>query len=1280
MGRRRRHWRGKNGVFSLFLALATWNCLGLGKSDEERDAKIDYCRSLGYDILCLTELWNHQRTKSDFLVSAVDKKDRPAGVGLLFSERLRPYVTSTGACGSRIVWARIKGPTCNLVVVGVYLPHSKRKSAPHAHEVLKQLSALMGSFGSHECVIILGDLNAQLPRNKTGLTGRWTLSKKGDSGNAPEVMRFMGEFGMAAVNTFFQPKRNATVATWHRPSLDAIALGNQAGYQKRSRAWRSAPKQLDYILCRRRWRSCVTSSEVDWTPVIMTHGAKWDHALVSAIFRWRVRSLRPTIRRDLRALRFADSDESKLLKKATAEFNESSGFWQVNNASDRYRRMVDCWQGVKKVIPLKPQGTRRKSFLSQRTLALMAKRAKILCSGQRVTPKWRHNLHRLVSRSMRRDKRDHVKDLTQQVSVAESRNDPSEAARLVRIITQRPRHYFWDRQPTVDVHGKCLHSDRQLADAWREYRAVQFTTRLNASPMPDLGTIHPWAFPEREWNMVRDRIKLGKAVGWDGIPSGLFKYSGTWFAMAKRVAQDVWDEQEVPDDMVVALMRNIMKKGRAQEKWKSYRPVCVLVACFKLITTMLYLRVLGVVKPKLEKWNAGFQTRRGYVDNTVVLNYMLRRCAQAGERLLVVMTDIDSAFDSIDHSTIFSSLIDMGVDKHTISVIMDIYRKAKAVIKVGGTISKPFNIGRGTFEGDIMSPLLFLTGLQSAFKEAGPDPKAPTLAGIQISQLGFADDVNLLTTGDTSDAQARLVVVSQCLHRRGLRLSTKRGKCALMHGGRQPTVRQPTAADIEALKLKYACDYCGERRFVNMAGKRQHERTCDLGRDILHPGRYDVDEILDVRGSPGMRFYHVKWAPGQLGEDVTWEPERNLGNHCAGVIREWFLNHPEWHQQDAVEVDGEFRCERCNKRDFASAASLKAHCTRVHQRPAVAGTLAYKHARKRLKEEAHESLPKISVGDTTCDNVWSRKWLGSWTQADGEQDELVSNQLNMLRFYYSGMRGLLCDDSMLLQWRVQWYVSGVVAPALHNVGAWLLDGRTMRRMNGANSRLLSRITGRSVHQEARAPTFDIVQWAKWKRARWLGHILREPELSLVRESVFEEAEGGRSGTLLDDAPPHRSRQHLQALASKQDNTWEEWCKELKSAVRPKKEGLRRNRGGQRDPTVPSIVVPPPVCLRGSMALSTEADATGRGESVADIVARAMAELGHGRPLVDATAPTDLYTDGSCLDPGKPWAAAGWGVHVVNSDKLGDYYGALPGSIQTNSRAELVALEASLQLA
>ena len=89
-------------------------------------------------------------------------------------------------------------------------------------------------------------------------------------------------------------------------------------------------------------------------------------------------------------------------------------------------------------------------------------------------------------------------------------------------------------------------------------------------------------------------------------------------------------------------------------------------------------------------------------------------------------------------------------------------------------------------------------------------------------------------------------------------------------------------------------------------------------------------------------------------------------------------------------------------------------------------------------------------------------------------------------------------------------------------------------------------------------------------------------------------------------------------------------------------------------------------------------ATTEGQSIWYIVLRALEEV-RVRAVVDTNKPTDLYTDGSCLDLGKPWAAAGWGVHVWNSDRLGDYYGALPGTIQTNSRSELMAIEAALQL-
>ena len=58
---------------------------------------------------------------------------------------------------------------------------------------------------------------------------------------------------------------------------------------------------------------------------------------------------------------------------------------------------------------------------------------------------------------------------------------------------------------------------------------------------------------------------------------------------------------------------------------------------------------------------------------------------------------------------------------------------------------------------------------------------------------------------------------------------------------------------------------------------------------------------------------------------------------------------------------------------------------------------------------------------------------------------------------------------------------------------------------------------------------------------------------------------------------------------------------------------------------------------------------------------ALAEVNE-RPIYNPEAPTDFYTDGSYTDNGKPFAAAGWGVHVINSDRLGECFGAVPGQV------------------
>ena len=236
---------------------------------------------------------------------------------------------------------------------------------------------------------------------------------------------------------------------------------------------------------------------------------------------------------------------------------------------------------------------------------------------------------------------------------------------------------------------------------------------------------------------------------------------------------------------------------------------------------------------------------------------------------------------------------------------------------------------------------------------------------------------------------------------------------------------------------------------------------------------------------------------------------------------------------------------------------------------------------------------------------------------------------------------------------------------------------------------MAQITGRSVRDEASQPTLCAVQWVRTKRAKWLGHILRENELSLVKTAVLTSFARGEVGTLMDEAPPHRSISHLCAIASKRDGAWEDWCKTLQRTICPDKyDGLadpeiRRSlrRGPRRtyDPVPPVITVPPPRCYPDRGAVPRATSSGSRNQRWDAIFAEALAEV-QDRDTYDPTKPTDLYTDGSCTDNGRPFAAAGWGVHVHNSDQLSEYFGALPGQVQTNNRAELAAVEAALQLA
>ena len=75
-------------------------------------------------------------------------------------------------------------------------------------------------------------------------------------------------------------------------------------------------------------------------------------------------------------------------------------------------------------------------------------------------------------------------------------------------------------------------------------------------------------------------------------------------------------------------------------------------------------------------------------------------------------------------------------------------------------------------------------------------------------------------------------------------------------------------------------------------------------------------------------------------------------------------------------------------------------------------------------------------------------------------------------------------------------------------------------LNGINSKMLYRITGKSIREEVSddTRTFDLVCWIRARRTQWLGHILRMDESLMIHQAVKLIHVSRVSGDLLMDAP------------------------------------------------------------------------------------------------------------------------------------------------------------------
>ena len=132
--------------------------------------------------------------------------------------------------------------------------------------------------------------------------------------------------------------------------------------------------------------------------------------------------------------------------------------------------------------------------------------------------------------------------------------------------------------------------------------------------------------------------------------------------------------------------------------------------------------------------------------------------------------------------------------------------------------------------------------------------------------------------------------------------------------------------------------------------------------------------------------------------------------------------------------------------------------------------------------------------------------------------------------------------------RLRLYKSSVCSILTYGSEAWRLTPTVSAALNGANSSMVSIITGRSIREEAaEGKTFDLLKWIRARKLQWLGHILRMGTERKVKQAIFIMYKAPQQGDMLMDAPATDSWRELCTYACDR----EYWKARVRSMRQPR---------------------------------------------------------------------------------------------------------------------------------
>ena len=210
------------------------------------------------------------------------------------------------------------------------------------------------------------------------------------------------------------------------------------------------------------------------------------------------------------------------------------------------------------------------------------------------------------------------------------------------------------------------------------------------------------------------RMANWKAPGPDGVRGFWFKRLPSLHSALRDALQECVDGGVVPAWMVKGRTVMIQKDPAKGKAVSNYRPIACLPLLWKLLTGIFAGKIYDhlLVNDLLPDEQKGCRRNsRGTKDQLLIDKAVLKE-ARAKQRFLsIAWIDYRKAYDMLPHSWILETLGLIKVAKNIDGLLRGSMKDWKTVLTAGGKSLGEVEIKRGIFQGDSLSPLLFVIAM-----------------------------------------------------------------------------------------------------------------------------------------------------------------------------------------------------------------------------------------------------------------------------------------------------------------------------------------------------------------------------------------------------------------------------------------------------------------------------------------------------------------------------------------------------------------------------------------